>query len=159
MDDSYGEIAVVGTLYSVLTCGTVLFGYRLVRVIQLKGRADRRALWRLAAIRVITALVAVSGTFYVVICFAFLLVSMWDLFPSILMIDPGLSALLINFPLMLLGLSLWGLACLVTTEELKAVNRTYYCNRWVRTHLKLTWSRIGGRRVTAFIRGFDRQLW
>lgn len=159
MDDSYGEIAVVGTLYSVLTCGTVLFGYRLVRVIQLKGRADRRTLWRLAAIRTITALNALSGAIYVGLCSAFLLISLWDLFPSVLMADPGTIALVIYVPLMFLSIGVQSLLWLATADELKAVKRSSYCVRWGRIRIKRIWSRIGGRRAIAAIRRLDRPLW
>lgn len=161
MEASYSliEIAFVGTVYGILTCGTVLFSNRLLQVIQSKGRADRRTLWRLAAIRTITALSALSGTIYVVLCFAFLLISLWDFFPSMLMADPGIVALVINLPLMLLSIGLTSLMWFATADELKDVNRSCYCKRWVRARIKRTWSRVGGRRVTAWIRGFDRRLW
>lgn len=55
------EVAVMGAVALGLTVAMVWFGVRVIGQAESAGRADRRSLWRVAAIRVLVGVLAVCG--------------------------------------------------------------------------------------------------
>ena len=155
------ELAMVGTFYLVLSVGAVDFALRAIRLIEAEGRADRRTMWRLAALRTLAAALALSGGLCVFFLFATVLGSALGM-SLVLLGDPGLSASMIAIPL-LLFLGAFGSLVAIIGDEGPAAFRSFAALRWLSERLAAAWSSAGHwppiAAVRRFVRKLDRPLW
>ena len=135
------EVAAVGLITLALTAAMVAFGLRVIRQAATAGRADRRAIWRLTMLRVLVAILALSGAAVIAEGSFLAIAGLTDL-PPWLLLGAGserLAGMSLLIPLMTFVAASAGLYAIVEPYEVAGAARSFPLLRRVRGQARVAW--------------------